>query len=280
MLGVVLALASGCAETPEEKKSEGELLRELLQTGLDESIIYSTSILFNQSGADFTRTVDSIKRAFVNPLFRTEEEEAGAIGDLACRAGVYDTLFGTITYMVGITPQTFAYSKLTFGGGAKFIKIGTGSGHDNPWWLWRMQYRRGTQAVAESPRITTMTLSKSGSPTYSISTVDTVRVNRDSVLTFDSTEGTLDIALASQKADDSFFVTYPGVAGLETIAMLHDRTTADSLKHTAQVQVQSNRRYELLCVQGFKARFFEQTGLVGGQASTIHTAVLAFRNVP
>jgi len=276
LLGLCVPLLFGCEGTVEPDLTNGEQIRLLLDTGTDESILFSSQILSDQTGTlAFARTVDSVRRGFIisrgsSFFYEDSSELQGTV--LAFEARVLDTLFGTVTYRIFGTNQSYAYSKLQYGGTVKLLRIGATSTHSNPWWLWRMQYRHAEQGAGDgSPTIDVMTIS-SGGITKSIATSQSVRVFKDSVLTIAPgtlTDVTIDVTVKT--ANDSFFVTYPVAGGYETTVMAHD-----SIYHTATVQVSSTRRYELLTVQGFKSDAFTQPGFPEATATALRSAAMRF----
>lgn len=271
MLGMLLI--AGCDTSVEPDLTDGELIRQQLEIGTDESILFSAAILSDQTGTiAYARTVDSIRRGFVNFRFYDDSVELqGTV--LAFEARILDTLFGSVTYRIGGTTETHPYSKLAYGGNAKLLKIGSSSTHPNPWHIWRMQYRRAEQGAGDgSPAISIMTIT-SGGITKQVATPENVQMRRDDVLTLPlGTPTSVDIDVTVGTPNDSFFVTYPVAGGYETVTMAHD-----SIYHSATVQVSSTRRFELLTVQGFKSEAFTQPGFPEATAIAIRSAVMAFR---
>jgi hypothetical protein len=276
LLGLCVPLLFGCEGTVEPDLTNGEQIRQLLDTGTDESILFSSQIFSDQTGTlAYTRTVDSVKRGFIisrgSSFFYDDSVETQGTR-LAFEARILDTLFGTVSYNVGGSIESHPYSKLAYGGTAKFLQNGSTSTHPNAWYLWRMQYRHAEQGAGDgSPSIDVMTIS-SGGITRSIATTQQVRVFRDSVLTLAPgtlTDVTIDVTVKT--TNDSFFVTYPVAGGYETAVMAHD-----SIYHTATVQVSSTRRYELLAVQGFKSDAFTQPGFAEATAVALRSAAMRF----
>lgn len=272
-LGLCLALLAGCSATVEPDLTDGEQIRNQLEQGTDEAILFSAQLLTDQTGtAAFSRTVDSVRRGFVNFRFYDDTVELQS-PVLAFEARILDTLFGTVTYRIGGTTESHPYSRLAYGGNAKLLKIGSTSTHSSPWYIWRMQYRHAEQGAGDgSPSIGTMTVT-SGGTTEQIATPENVQMRRDEVLTLPlGTLTDVDVAVTVDTPNDSFFVTYPVAGGYETVAMVHD-----SIHHTATVQVSSTRRFELLAVQGFKSDAFLVPGFPEATATAIRSAVMAFR---
>ena len=272
-LGLCTLLLAGCSTTVEPELTDGEQIRLLLDTGTDEAILFSAQILSDQTGTvAFSRTVDSVKRGFVNFRFYDDDVELQS-PVLAFEARILDTLFGTVTYKIGGITETHPFSRLAYGGNAKLLKIGSTSTHPSPWYIWRMQYRHAEQGAGDgSPSIGVMTIT-SGGITEQIATPQNVRLFRDTVLTLMPgvlTDVTVEVTVDTP--NDSFFVTYPVAGGFETAVMAHD-----SIYHSATVQVSSTRRFELLTVQGFKSQAFLQSGFPEATAVAIRSASMAFR---
>lgn len=280
LAAAVLWTAAGCDNSVEPDLTDGEQIRLLLDTGLDEAILFSPAILSDQTGTtDYARTIDSVKRGFVmylDPPFYYDTIEGQGSQRLAFEARIVDTLFGKVSYRVDGAVESYPYTLLACGGNAKILKIGATSTHPSAWYIWRMQYRRAEKGSGDgSPAIQTMTVA-SGGIAKSIATPAMVRMFRDSVLTVPA--GTLtdvDVTVVVGTPNDSFFVTYPVAGGYETTAMAHD-----SLTHTATVQVSSNRRFELLAVQGFKREAFTQPGYAEAAATAIRVAAIRFFSGP
>jgi hypothetical protein len=274
---LILAMLAGCqSKTTEPVPGPLELILRKLDSGIDESILFSSEILADQTGTDvFARTIDGVGRGLVNGASFIPTDVTGR---LAYRADVRDTLFGTLTFKVGTTFITRAYAALALGSISEFYDQ-TCFSCANGWGVWRMQQReaRNSNGQAE-PAITNMRVRETldalnanqpAPPTY-------VRIFRDSVLTvLPNTPVSVDITVTTNSPDDTFFVTYPVVSGYMTQAMTH--SPADSLNHRATVSVQSGRRYELLAVQGFKRRALTDTLYNEATSTAIQTAIIAFR---
>jgi hypothetical protein len=272
LAAVVLSSAFGCDTSVQPDLTDGEQIRLLLDTGLDEAILFSSALLSDQTGTTaYSRTIDSVKRGFVNPRFYDDNVELQS-QVLAFEASILDTLFGTVSYRVGGGVETYPYTLLAYGGNAKFLKIGSTSTHPSAWYVWRMQYRHAEKGAGDgSPSIQTATVS-SGGVTRPIATPINVRLFRDSVLTVPpATLTDVDVTVVVDTPDDSFFVTYPVAGGYETRALAHD-----SLTHTATVQVSSGNRFELLAVQGFKREAFTQPAYPEAAATAIRAAAIRF----
>jgi len=276
---VVMPLVAACENTVEPRPTSGELIREILVTGGDESILFSTAILRDQTGTTaYARTIDSQHRGFVNPRFYEETTEDP--GALAFEAEIYDTLWGTLTFNVQnlFGPSTIVtrpYVKAAYGGLAKLLDNSCFT-CANPWRIWRMRYRKADQPNGSGdPKITSMTVARD--TTYRVVGSPFVRINRDSVITvkLDSLVN-INVRVESDAPDDTFFITYPVASGTyQTVAMAHN--VVDSLGHTATVGVRSLNRYELVAVQGFKRQALQDTLYNQAAASAIQTAIVAFR---
>lgn len=280
MLGAMyLVLVQGCEQTVEPAPTSGELIREVLVTGNDESILFSPDVLRDQTGiVAYARTIDSVRRGFVNYRFYNETVEVTSA--LAFEADILDTLWGTLTFNIndGIT-NTFVhrpYVKAAYGSNAKLLDNACFT-CTNPWRIWKMRYRKADQPNGSAePKITLMTVTNSAG-TYPIVASPQVRINRDSVVTvkLDSVVN-LTVRVESSSPDDTFFITYPvSSGGYQTQVMSHN--LIDSLGHNAVVGVRSLRRYELLAVQGFKRQSLQDTLYNQAAASAIQTAIIAFR---
>jgi len=275
LLACVLLLA-GCEASVDPELTDGELIRQQLDTGTDEAILFSAQILSDQTGTiQYARTVASIRRGFVNFRFYEDSVELQS-PVLAFEARILDTLFGSVTYRISGVDETYAFARLAYGGNAKLLKIGSSSTHPNPWHIWRMQYRHAEQGGGDgSPSIGIMTIS-SGGITEQIATPENVQMRRDDVLTLPmGTPTNVDVDVTVGTPNDSFFVTYPVAGGYETAVMVHD-----SIHHTATVAVSSTRRFELLTVQGFKREAFTQPGFAEATAIAIRSAVIRFFSEP
>jgi hypothetical protein len=269
------ALGAGCENSVEPDLTPGELIRLLVETGGDESILFSPAILADQTGTDaFSRTIESASRRFDSTLGFFDDTLDFPSSRPAWEGFVRDVLSGTLTFQVGSTTVTRAYASLLFDGKARFTETQLGS--ENPWQIWRMQYRHAEQPTGDgSPMIVAMTLSHNG-VSHVVTNSDLKRIFRDSVMTIPhGVLSDLTITVTCNTKDDSLFVTYPVMAGVyETVAMRH--TSSDSLRHSATVQVRSTRRYELLAVQAFKRRAFTDSTYVQASASAVRSAILRF----
>lgn len=274
ILALVVALhAPGCSPIVDAPLSEAEIIRQQIENGGDESILFSSAVLFDQSGTNqFSRSLDSLKREYVNLAgalangFYEDNVETPSTRQ-AFEADIVDRLWGTITYRIGLNNVTRPYSSLSHGGRAKFLKIGPN------WELWRLEHRRGFKRAGDgSPHPQSIVVeSNSASQTVNINVM--VREFRDSLITLTTgTIANLTVTVISNSPNDTFFVTYPVIGGYQTTVMSHD-----SLTHVATVGVSSLRRYELLAIQGFKSEAFKDSTYSESLATTIQTAMIAFR---
>jgi hypothetical protein len=276
VLGAVVCiwLAAGCEQSVEPQPTSGELIREVLVTGADESILFSTAVLTHQDGTTaFARTVDSLHRGFVNRRF--DPNTAEATNATSFEADIVDTLWGSLTLNVDGKIRTFPYNKLAYGDYAMLLNNACFT-CSNPWRIWRMRQRKAQLPNGSGePSITSMTVTNSFAA-YQVAPSEQVRINRDSVVTVkvDSTVH-LSVRVVSNSPDDTFFVTYPYSGGYLTMPMTHN--AVDSLGHTADVGVRSGRRFELLAVQGFKRQALRDTLYTQSASSAIQTAIIAFR---
>ena len=273
-IGLFAAMLLGCEQTVEPKPTQGELIRDVLVTGADESILFSSEILRHQEGTlAYVRTIDSVRRGFVNYRFYTEVIEVS--GALAFEADILDTLWGTLTFNVGGTIVSKPYVKASYGGNAKLLDNACFT-CTNPWRIWKMRYRKADQPNGSGePKVTLMTVTNTDG-TYPVVASPQVRINRDSVVTvkLDSVVH-LTVRVETNSPDDTFFITYPVAGVYQTEPMAHD--LVDSLGHDAVVGVRSLRRYELIAVQGFKRQALQDTLYNQAGASAIQTAIVAFR---
>jgi hypothetical protein len=265
---------AGCENNVQPEPTSGELIREILVTGADESILFSSQVLRDQTGTvSYARTIDSIHRGFVNYRFYAETvEDPGA---LAFEADILDTLWGTVTLNVNGTYVSHPYVKAAYGGNAKLLDNYCIT-CENPWRIWRMRYRKADQPNgAGEPKITSMSVTNSAGG-YAIVASPQVRIFRDSVATvpLDSVTS-LTVRVVTDAPDDTFFITYPLAGGYQTVAMSHN--LVDSLGHNAVVGVSSLRRFELLAVQGFKRQALQDTLYNQAASSAMQTAIIAFR---
>jgi hypothetical protein len=271
---VLSATVAACSDkSVEPELTDGELIRQVLVDGSDESILFATSVLADQSGTQaFGRTVTRVGRGFKAPRFY--DDTVDDPGSLAFEATIQDTIFGELSFRVGATTVTRPYTALAFGGNAKLMKNASVFSTGSPWRIWRMQYRHAEHASGNgSPAITAMTVA-SASAQKPVATPVNVLIFRDSLLTLPRySTSNVDVRVVSTRTNDTFFVTYPVIGGYETEAMAR----ADSVTYTASVQVHSSRRYELLAVQGFKREAFTDTMYVEPTATAIRSAILAFR---
>lgn len=268
------AIGSGCAQTVQPEPTQGELIRAVLVTGQDESILFAPDVLKDQTGTvAYSRTIDSVRRGFVNLRFYRETQEVSDA--LAFEADILDTLWGTLTFNIGGTVVTRPYVKASYGANAKLLDNACFT-CDNPWRIWKMRYRKADQPNGSGePKITLMTVANAAR-SYPVVASPQVRINRDSVATvkLDSVVH-LTVRVETNAPDDTFFITYPVAGGYHTEAMSHD--LVDSLGHDAVVGVRSLRRYELLAVQGFKRQALQDTLYNQAASSAIQTAIVAFR---
>lgn len=273
-LAVWAALCAGCEQAVEPKPTSGELIRDVLVNGADESILFSSEVLRHQEGTQaYARTIDSVHRGFVNYRFYTETVEVS--GALAFEADILDTLWGTLTFNIGGTIVNKPYVKASYGGNAKLLDNACFT-CSNPWRIWKMRYRKADQPNGSGePKITYMTVTNTAG-TYTVVASPQVRINRDSVVTvkLDSLVH-LTVRVETNSPDDSFFITYPVAGVYQTEPMGHD--LVDSLGHDAVVGVRSLRRFELIAVQGFKRQALQDTLYNQAGASAIQTAIVAFR---
>lgn len=273
LAAVVVAIAAVSCSNPtaDEQKAFGELIRELLVTDNDASTAFSLDWLVNQTGTDaFVRTIDSIHRGFKNQKHYTDTKETQGDKE-AFSATVVDTIWGTLSYRVGTSMVNYRYSRLLYQGFARFLRLGSTTAHPNPWWLWRMEQRYGSQLGVISPFIEKASVSAAGD-TRNLLPRDSVRLFRDSVLTLPpNTLTDVTIQLQTIAADDSFFVTYPRDGVYYTEAMAHD-----SVSHTATVQVRSSARFEVLGIQGFKRKPFTMGGVSGASAAALQSILIRF----
>lgn len=269
-----LLLAAGCQNAVEPQPTSGELIRDILVTGGDESILFSSAILSNQSGTNaYARTIDSIHRGFVNRYFYADTVEASPA--LAFEADILDTLWGRLSFNVEGTVVVRPYVRPAYGGNAKLLDNACFT-CANPWRIWRMRYRKADQPNGSGdPKVTSMTVTNSAGA-YQVVPSPKVLIFRDSVVTvtLDSLVN-LSVRVESDAPDDTFFITYPVSGAYFTQAMAHN--AFDSLGHTAVVGVRSGRRYELLAVQGFKRQALRDTLYNQAASSAIQTAIVAFR---
>ena len=274
LLSLCAQILTGCENTVEPQPTSGELIREILITGADESILFSPNVLKDQTGTDsYARTIDSLHRGFVNYRFYTETVEVPQA--LAFEADILDTLWGTLTFNVNGTLVSRSYVKAAYGSSAKLLDNACFS-CANPWRIWKMRYRKADQPNGSGdPKITSMTVTNSAGA-YPVVASPMVRINRDSLVTvaLDSVVN-LTVRVVCDAPDDTFFVTYPLAGGYMTQAMSHN--LVDSLGHNAVVGVSSLRRYELLAVQGFKRQALQDTLYNQAASSAIQTAIIAFR---
>jgi len=270
----ILWVTASCENAVEPKLTAGELIREVLVNGNDESILFSPAVLINQTGTSvFARTIDSLHRGFVNRRFYDETVEVPQA--LAFEADIMDTIWGTLTFRVDGTVVTRRYNKLAYGGNAKLLDNACFT-CSNPWRIWRMRQRKADQPNGlGDPTIVTMTVTNAAGP-YPAAPSPQVRINRDSVVTvaLDSVVN-LSVRVETDAPDDTFFITYPVAGTYNTVAMSHN--PVDSLGHTAVVGVRSSRRFELLAVQGFKRQALRDTLYNQAASSAIQTAIIAFR---
>lgn len=264
----------GCEQAVQPEPTQGELIRDILVTGADESILFSADVLRNQVGTvAYSRTIDSLRRGFVNLRFYAETVEVSAA--LAFEADVIDTLWGTLTFNINGTIVSKPFVKAAYGGNAKLLDNACFT-CANPWRIWKMRYRKADQPNGSGePKITLMTVTNSAG-SYPIVASPQVRINRDSVVTvkLDSIVH-LTVRVETNAPDDTFFITYPVSGGYQTEAMSHN--LVDSLGHNAVVGVRSLRRYELLAVQGFKRQSLQDTLYNQASNSAMQTAIIAFR---
>jgi hypothetical protein len=269
-----LAILGGCQnKTVDQVPGPIEFITRKMNSGLDESILFSSAVLADQTGTDvFSRTVESVHRGLVNGANFVPTDVTGR---LAYRVDVRDTLSGTLTFKVGSTFYTRSYAGLAYGSVSHFYN-GTCFSCDNEWGIWRMFQRQAEQPNGQrEPQITSMWV---GTPptSYRAAPSENLRIFRDSVLTVAANAPvSLDVTVTTNSPDDSFFVTYPVVSGYMTQAMTH--SPADSLNHRATVSIQSGRRFELLAVQGFKRETFTDTNYNEATSTAIQTAIIAFR---
>ena len=157
-------MATGCQNAVEPELTAGEKIRQILVQGGDESILFSTASVADQTGTDvFDRTIDRVGRGFVNirwPIGTDEVPDAQTFV-----AELYDTVFGTLTVKVtdpfGTTFVTRPYQLLAYGG---LITM-----HDyrcftcsNEWQIYKMVHRNALQTSSKNePKIVTMALSDS-----------------------------------------------------------------------------------------------------------------------
>ncbi len=277
-LGLCTLLAVGCEQAVEPKPTSGELIRDVLVYGADESILFSPEILRSQNGTiAYERTIDSVRRGFVNYRFYTETVEVSAA--LAFEADILDTLWGTLTFNItdGINSTIVSkpYVKASFGGNAKLLDNACFT-CSNPWRIWKMRYRKAGQPNGSGePSITLMTVTNTAG-VYPVVASPQVRINRDSVVTvkLDSLVH-LTVRVETNSPDDTFFITYPVAGVYQTEPMSHN--LVDSLGHNATVGVRSLRRFELIAVQGFKRQSLQDTLYNQAAASAMQTAIIAFR---
>lgn len=276
---IILALISllattGCGTVIEPGLSEGEKIRRQVDTGGDESILFSSAILFDQTGTNqFSRTLDSLRRDFVNlagPVgngFYADDIETQSTRQ-AFEGDIVDRLWGTITYRVGANTVTRPYAALAHDGRAKFLKVGS------QWQLWRLEHRKGFKRAGDGSPDPQSIIVQSDSASQNVDANTLVREFRDSLITLlTNTLSELTVTVTTDTPNDTFFVTYPVVGGYLTTVMNH----TDSITHVATIQVQSSRRYELLAIQGFKSEAFRDTLFLESLATTIQTAMIAFR---
>ncbi len=266
------ALVAGCDTSVEPELTAGEIIRLTREQGGDESILYSSAIVYNQTGTDqFTRSPDSIHRGFERMRF-WENDQDFPTPRTTFEADVVDTAFGTLTFKVGATTRSVPFVSLNYGGFTQMFENGPGQ-----WEILRVRYRdaRRPNRLGD-PTIISMSVT-SNSQTYNIvESGNTVRVlvRKSSVLTLPvGVASDVTVVVKTRSIDDSLFVTYPTAAGYQTDVMNH----ADSVTHTASVTVESGRRFELLAVQAFKRQAFTDPTYAEAAASAVQTAILAFR---
>jgi len=274
ILILVAALhAPGCSPIVEPPISESEIIRQQIESGGDESILFSSAVLFDQSGTNqFSRSLDSLRREFVNlagPVangFYEDNVETQSTRP-AFESDIVDRLWGTITYRIGANNVTRPFSSLSHAGRAKFLKIGP------DWELWRLEHRKGFKRAGDGSPNPQSIVVKSNSDSQTVNFNVLFREFRDSLITLNtSTTANLTVTVITNSPDDTFFVTYPVIGGYQTTVMSHD-----SLTHVATVGVSSLRRYELLAIQGFKSEAFRDSLYSESLATTIQTAMIAFR---
>jgi hypothetical protein len=273
-LVAMLLLTASCENAVDPKPTSGELIRDVLVNGADESILFSSAVLANQTGTSaYARTIDSLHRGFVNRRFYDETVEVPQA--LAFESDVIDTIWGKLTFSVQGTVVTRSYNKLAYGGNAKLLDNACFT-CSNPWRIWRMRQRKADQPNGQGdPTIVTMNVTGPAG-TYPAAPSPQVRINRDSVVTvaLDSVVN-LSVRVETDAPDDTFFITYPVAGTYNTVAMSHN--PVDSLGHTAVVGVRSSRRFELLAVQGFKRQALQDSLYNQAASSAIQTAIIAFR---
>jgi hypothetical protein len=165
----------------EPEPTSGELIREVLVTGADESILFSPDVLRSQNGTlAYARTIDSVRRGFERYRFYPDTVEVSAA--LAFEADIMDTLWGTLTFNINNTIVSRPYVKASFGGNAKLLDNACFT-CSNPWRIWKMRYRKADQPNGSGePRITLMTVTNTAGG-YPVVASPQVRINRDSVVT-------------------------------------------------------------------------------------------------
>ena len=266
------ALVAGCDTSVEPIPTPLELVSLTLSGGADESILFSSGILYDQRGTDqFVRAVDSIHRGLENPRFWLNDQDFPS-ARWTFEGNVVDTAFGTLTFKIGGTTHSVPYLALRYGGFAQLVEL-----VKNQWDIWRMKHRGADRPNQQGePRFISMSVSD-GSRTYDVikgTRRETVRIFKDSVLTLPvGSQSSVTVTVQTGSIDDSLFVTYPTAAGCQTDVMNH----TDSVTHTASVTVESGRRFELLAVQAFKRRAFTYPTYAEAAASVVQTAILAFR---
>lgn len=268
---VAVAVVSCANPTADEQKTEGEWIRELLATDGDALSAFSTAWMADQVGTnDFYRTIDSVHRGYVGTRFFTDSAETQSARQ-AFDARVYDSVWGTLSFRVGVKMVEYRYLKLLYAGKVLCLRLGGTISQPNPWELWKMEYRFGGQPGVGSPIVEQVTVAGNGQ-TKQIIPRKLVRLFRDSVLTLHPDSLTnVTVTVQSATTNDSFFVTYPKDGVYLTQVMAHDSVT-----HTATVPVRSGARFDVIGVQGFKRRAFESEAVGGAVASSIETALIRF----
>lgn len=275
ILALIVALtAQGCNPVIQPKLSPGELVRLQIETGADESILFSTAILFDQTGTDqFNRTVERSVRLYTDKVgtlgngFYTEsnEPELQSPRD-AFEARIVDSLWGKITYKIGSNHVTRSYGPLLYRGKARLLKIGS-------WRLWRLEHRGGFRPSGDGSPDPQSIVVQSDNVSQEVTTSNLFRARWDSLITLTTgATSSLTVTVITDTPDDTFFVTYPVAGGYQTTVMSHD-----SVRHVATVAVSSLRRFELLAIQGFKSEAFKNPLYQDSLATTIQTAMIAFR---